>query len=461
MIRIPGKSALIMLAVALFGLRPAAASEAGVAAVNIEPPVGIPLAGYGAKARRMPGYLDWGNKHDGATFFRPSEGVHSPIRAKSMVIRNSDELLVFVSVDFVGVEQAMVADLAARLAHLGVSEDRLVVGATHTHSGPGTITRRWSLAIVAVDRFYEEHYEYIVAKIVESVEQAHSQLESAELLTGSFQTQGLQRNKFRRIGEGHFDNTARLLLARSQANGQLLGGIVNYAQHGNGMPISDLRYSSDVPGQYELNMEKLIAERNVDNHYPPVVLFMNGASGDVGNPVRTVEATEADGVEFARQAMASGVLGRLRRVEPMISVSRAKVELGWAGYSLKNCIFKPKEGKSTTAGDPRVPLPLMQNETFVSVINIGDLRILTWPGELSTQVGYNTRAIAAKHGIEDAWIFGLTNDYQSYFTTESEYREAKYDSCSSLFRWHGAEKIQEVLTSLIERGTNHGPRSAY
>ena len=196
------------------------AAEVGVAAIDIEPAIGVPLAGYGAKERRLPGLVDWGNKHENATFFRPSTGRHSPIRSKSMVIRNDDAQVVFVSLDFIGVDKRLVSDLAARLEYLGISEDELIVGATHTHSGPGALTRRWSLAIVAADRYKRDVYEYIIRKIVASVEQAFEQLETADLLTASFETTGLQRNKFRHPGEGHFDVNARLLIARSRSNGQ-------------------------------------------------------------------------------------------------------------------------------------------------------------------------------------------------------------------------------------------------
>ena len=59
-----------------------------------------------------------------------------------------------------------------------------------------------------------------------------------------------------------------------------------------------------------------------------------------------------------------------------------------------------------------------------------------------------------ENGFADSWILGLTNDYQSYFTTETEYNERAYDSCSSLFRWKGAQRIQTALADLMSAGKN-------
>ncbi len=367
-----------------------------------------------------------------------------------MVLRSDDTHIVFVSVDFVGVEKRMVADIAERVARHGIREHELVVGATHTHSGPGTISRRPSLALVAVDRFRRENYEAVLDRIVESIDLAVADLQPAELVTGEFETEGLQRNKFRRQDEQHFDRRARFLLAREPATGRLRGGLLNYALHGNGMPVSDLRFSSDTLGSIANNVEAALAEA-AGSEIEPVMLYLNGAEGDVGNRERSVEAVAADGETFAAQLLSSGVLDRLEPVAPVIGIERARVWLGLPGYSLRNCFGNPA-GKPGL--DVRLPLWLMQQRTWVSVLHVGEISMLTWPGEPSVQVGYNTQAQAEDAGYPDSWILGLTNDYQSYFTTRDEYYEGAYDSCSSLFRWRGGQRIQKALMGLM-KGTNN------
>lgn len=426
-------------------------AEVGIAAVDIEPAIGIPLAGYGAKERRVPGMIDWTNKYPGAFYFKPSTGRHSAIRSKAMVIRSGGQQVIFVSVDFVGVELALTRDLVKRLAALGVTEDNLVISGTHTHHGPGSITRRFALAVVAVDKFNRHNYNSILDKIQESVELAFARIAPAELLSTSLQTNGIQKNKFRKKGQGHYNNTARFLLARSAENGKLLGGIVNFPLHGNGMPVGDLRFSSDVLGQIELNLERVIAVHNHGIGQDPVVLFMNGAQGDVGNPVKTEEAVMSDGVRFAEQAIAADIFSRLEPVRPTVSVQRSKVWLGMPGYSPKICA-KNKESFIAKHGlGLKIPLIfLYPQSTHISAITVGDILMLTVPGEPSTQVGLNLKQAVAVFGYENPWILGLTNDYMAYFTTKDEYKEGMYDSCSSLFSWKGADRMQAKYLEMLK-----------
>jgi len=445
------KHVVILLAGLLLAM-PAHSMMVGVGATDIGMPIGVPLAGYGSKVRRMPAFLDWGNKHEHASLFRPSTGRLSPIRSKAMVVRSDDGQIVFVSLDLVGVEKRLVSDLAERLAPLGIRAEELIVGATHTHSGPGTITRRASMALVAVDRFRRENYGLLLDRVVASVEQALGTLQPADLLATEFRTEGLQRNKWRNKGEKHYDDRARFLLARSREDGRLLGGFVNYAIHGNGMPASDLRFSWDVPGSIAYHMERLIAAQNPPGGADPVLLFLNGAEGDVGNAERSVETVARHGEWFAEQADAADIFADMRVIDGEVNVVRRKVWLGLPGYPFGIC----KRGdtpREKPGLDIRLPLWLMQQRTWVSVAHIGDLTLLTWPGEASTQVGYDTREKVEGLGFPDPWILGLANDYQSYFTTRTEYHEGVYDSCSSLFRWKGAERIQRAFNSLLTGDT--------
>lgn len=441
------KRVVTLLAALLFAM-PAHAMLAGVGAADVGMPVGVPLAGYGAMERRMPAFLDWGNRHVHASLFRPSTGRFSPIRSKAMVVRSGDGQVVFVSLDLIGVEKKFISDLAERLVPLGVREEQLIVGATHTHSGPGTISRRASMALVAVDRFRRENYELLLDRIVASVEQAFATLQPVDLLVTDFRTDGLQRNKWRNKGERHYDDRARFLLARSRVDGRLLGGFVNYAIHGNGMPISDLRFSWDVPGSIAYHIERLVAAQNPAGGQEPVVLFLNGAEGDVGNVERSIEAVTRHGEWFAEQADAAGVFEDMRSIDGEVSVMRRKVWLGLPGYPFGIC-NRDHTPRDRPGLDIRLPLWFMQQRTWVSVAHIGELTLLTWPGEASTQVGYDTQAMVEQLGFPDPWILGLANDYQSYFTTRAEYNEGNYDACSSLFRWKGTERIQRAFKSLL------------
>lgn len=48
------------------------------------------------------------------------------------------------------------------------------------------------------------------------------------------------------------------------------------------------------------------------------------------------------------------------------------------------------------------------------------MTFLSWPGEPSTQLGYDLQDMARKLGAVDPVVLGLANDYMSYFTTKAE-----------------------------------------
>jgi hypothetical protein len=85
--------------------------------------------------------------------------------------------------------------------------------------------------------------------------------------------------------------------------------------------------------------------------------------------------------------------------------------------------------------------PLLPAFSYISKIMVGDITYLTWPGEASTQLGFDLQAEAAKRGAKDPIVLGLVNDYMTYFTTKSEYSEKEYDSCSSFYGWKGGKRI--------------------
>lgn len=414
--------------------------RAGIVGLDIQPKLGIPLAGYGDKLRRLK-HLDWDNTYPESFFFKPAIGEHTPIRSKTLVLHKDGKTLVFISIDTIGVEKVFVSDLAKKLAPLGVNEEDLIVAGTHTHSGPGTLSRTLPLELVAVDLFKRKNYDYVLARVTQSVHVAMHKLEPAELFTSSFEAEGMQRNKFRRKNEQHYNKQASFLLAKSQKTQKWLGGIVNFAVHGGGMPVDDLRFSSDFPGQIEMSVEDNLRQMNGDPESDVGVLFINGAEGDVavGNHERGVEIIEEMGREFGRQSRPA--LEAARAVTPEFSVKRERIWLGIPAPPLKYCL-----GDNSFLRKSPVPLripivPFMTQRSYLSIVKVGEITMLTWPGEPSTQLGFDLQAAAKKHGVKDPWILGLTSDYMAYFTTKAEYNEGAYDSCSSEFNWRGGKRI--------------------
>jgi len=91
---------------------------AGFAEVDITPPPGCALAGYG------------GREH-------PAQGVRDPLHARAMVLERAGVCIAVVGADLLGVDADLVAAVRAGAeSSCGLSPDAVLVCASHTHFGP-------------------------------------------------------------------------------------------------------------------------------------------------------------------------------------------------------------------------------------------------------------------------------------------------------------------------------------
>ena len=418
----------------------------GFSSSDITPPVGVPLAGFGGGARRLG--FDILSRYPYATFLVPSEGVLDPIRAKVMALQQGKKKLVFISLDTVAVTAEVRKDLLHHLKkNHGLGPDEVFISATHTHSGPGTLSRNLYWSLLAVDAFQQKIYDQILNGVIRGVERAFASLEPAELWAFEFKTEEIQKN--RRDKEGHFDPITNVLLAKNK-RGHWLGGMVNIAIHGTSLNGKNLCFSADIPGAMERAVQARLKEMNgATANGMPTVLFINGAEGDVGPAKRGLENMVKLADSFGDQVVKA--LPSARPVDPKWSVTSKEVKLSSASLNVRGCI-KDETIRSFIFREFRLWIGfLLPSETQVWNIQLGDLTFMTWPGEATTSVGFALKHTAKKAGVTHPWFMGLTNDYLGYQTTEEEYHTSSYESCSSLFGPDGAQQILDAHEKLLKK----------
>ena len=126
---------IALAAIALAGA-PVRAGElrAGVAKVDITQPVGTPLGGYGDRKGM------------------PSTGVHDPIMAKALVLDDGAMRIAIVTTDLVGIAPE-VKPRVAQLANFPA--EKLLLCASHTHSGPGAFGKG-AFATIVLGKYDEK-----------------------------------------------------------------------------------------------------------------------------------------------------------------------------------------------------------------------------------------------------------------------------------------------------------------
>jgi|LSQX01.3.fsa_nt_gb hypothetical protein len=91
---------------------------AGVARVDITPPIGQTMAGYGARTK-------------------VSDGIDDPLYAYAVAFEQGDQACAIVVADLIGIPRKYSDILRERVAELGdLPAERVMVCATHTHWGP-------------------------------------------------------------------------------------------------------------------------------------------------------------------------------------------------------------------------------------------------------------------------------------------------------------------------------------
>lgn len=424
--------------------------RAGIAAVGITPPYQVTLGGYAD--RRAP-IKEW-FRHKDARLFKPNAGIHDPIRIKVMHLESGEgaqaRQVLWIGMDVVAAPAELRDALAEKLAPLGYEKSSILVSGTHTHSGPGALTRNPVWELGAMDLFHKKFHSWWIERAVEAVRLARARLEPVELFAGRFDAEGIQHN--RRSGDHVVDRTVHSLFARTP-DGRWLGGLVNLAVHGISLSEDNLLLSADTPGALERASESVLATRTREigiaatDGAAPTVIFINGAEGDVSPDGFGFEGIALMGERFGRQLEASWA--DLALLGDGLELREFDVSLGRPKVTLKNCsnsswlkYFKLGVGRW---------FPRSAALTQLRIGGRNGVSLLSWPGEPTSELGLELRAAAEAAGARDAWIMGLTNGHLGYFTSEWDYELGGLETCLNFYGKSGGRAVVDAHLKEIKQ----------
>ena len=255
----------------------------GMTKVDITPPPGLGLQGYGPNGKE-------------------SRGYRTKLYSRSLVIQDlSGNTLALTTVDDCCVSSIVHRLVAVKTVALtGIGTDSLTVSATHTHAGPGhhfaseTLNRGGA----SLSGYDPNWTEYLVSKISDGVIEAYQKRKPAQAEWVTFPIWGLTRNRSLKAHtrnevrheppflsppnlEENFrsiDPTWSMLKVKiwdsDQETWRLKGAYSLFGVHGTLIPSGNELYDSDLHGRVSSYLENW--EGNGFIH-----LFANSASGDV------------------------------------------------------------------------------------------------------------------------------------------------------------------------------------
>lgn len=429
-IRGPGLAALLILATAsTAGAAPCPSCVlAGAATVSLVPPAGVPLAGYGSLVRRL-ALPDVLGLYPYAFWFKPSEGTLDPLFARALVVESGGVRLAWAAVDLVAVDRDFTREVAERLRAAGTAPSSLIISASHTHSGPGAFGHSALWGLVAVDRLNAGVRAVLVGAVVEAIARAGAARAPARVSAFSRQGPDVTTGRLglpvdREILGLKFvgtDGTARAL-------------VWNYAIHGTVLGAANLRLSGDAMGA---------ASEILERDLGVTALFVNGAVGDVSPRRHGAAAVGEIGAALAAAVRAGWLQGATIHAVALATRSR-RVSLPPASLSLRNCL-----GSRVPRG---LTLPLrwaMPSDAELSVVALGDVTWVVFPGELQSALGQQIKDAAARAGFAFTFVAGLSNDYLGYFLTAEAYDTPSYVGCGTLYGPESGERLTRAAVELI------------
>ncbi len=466
------------------------AIKVGVGETIITPPVGLPLYGY-ARAK-------------------VSDGVHDDLHARSLVIEGTNgTATVFMTLSLCDLSRPLF-DLIREGVNrkTGIPVQNIVVGCTHTHSGPeldtqndaflqqivtasfaNTGTQNVSSAPAQPGSPLEKpsvaYTKTMVDRAIESAVIAWKSRVPGRIGFGSGIARELGKNDRRMLYGGMHPDPEVGIIKVEDAKGKLMGVAFNYGCHPSTLDKYNYKFTEDWP-YYSIKGIKEIIGKNV------WVAYYQSAQGDakVGYSAE-LSATGAimdirtfEFAEYKGNMMVDAVMKVLPSIKTSPNLDVAAVEKNYElpardGYRLTEAeaqkqadaakaAMEEAEKRTDIYGRRVIEAFRVDNylaglrlsaaksfndpnrpksiKTIQQAVRIGDTVFVTFPGEVFTEIGLKVKQ---RSPLENTFIFGLAGAFDNYLPTAEEYKEEGYATLITPYSPNAEQVLIDTSLELI------------
>jgi hypothetical protein len=451
---------LTAAALAMPGASAALAADlaAGAATVDITPPVGYRMAGYFNE--------------------RLSTGVHDPLRAKALVLRQGDQRAALVFCDLIGIPLEVSAPARRQAAEkTGIPASNILVAATHSHTGPLYFD---ALRKYLHDRAVKEHgsdpreaVDYaaqLVAKIVQVISEAEAAARPVTLALAEAEHAQISFNRRFHMKDGSvrfnpgplnpdivgpagpIDPQVRTILVRRTGEKGCFAALMNFAVHLD--TTGGTEYSADYP---------FYAEKALRETFGPefVLLFATGTCGDL-NHIDVTRKDRPKASEIGSRLAAAAILPASKAIAPPQLAARSEIVRVPLQRYTPDELAKARED-ITKVGTGQLPflgevaaykvlsLELRGGETApleVQALRLSkDVALVGLPGEVFVELGL---AIKRASPFPTTLVVELCNDSPEYVPTKKAFAEGSYEIVNSRIAPGGGERLVDAALRLLK-----------
>jgi len=443
----------------------------GFKEVNINPPLGIAVAGY-----YVPRY---------------AKGILDDLTTSALVLELGDKKIALISIDACGIDDSLIKKYSAAIEEKsGIPQGNIFMSATHTHTG-GVLTP--GAAFEMDEEVIHKYAEFVGERVVDAVSMAMDDLKPSKMgyITGYApeRVAYIRRYKMKDgstmtcppINDPNIDHPIgeldqRVNVLRFDREGGESIVLVNYGLHAD--TVNGEMLSADWPAW----MKKTLALA-LDG---VKCIFFNGAEGDVGSTNVHPQGGDMNDTEisfdnemkspgmarFVGRAIAGTVLQVYDKVHYIdvdsIDIVCKTIKVP-ANVPKKEDMPLAREYKRLheEGRDDLIPYTAMQLTTVVAEalrmcrmengpkeyeinltgLKIGPVAMVGIPGEPFTDIGVG---IKEAEGWSMIMPCALTNGSIGYFPMQSAYDEGGYEARTSPFKAGVAEKIIDGGKALLD-----------
>ncbi len=291
--------------------RPTAELRAGVAVIDITPPIGYRMSGY--------------------FYERLSTGIKNPLHAKAIVLRQQSQSAALVFCDLIGLSRDVSSRARKQASEkTGIPPENILIAATHSHTGPlyfGALRKHFHDVTVATygsDPCEKVDYANVLSeKIAQAIAQADAGTKPVRLQAGVAQQQGLSFNRHFHMKDGTvrfnpgvlnpdivraagpIDPEVPFVFFRGIDGDNIIAAMVNFALHLD--TTGGTEYAADYPYYLEQSLRETFGEDFV-------LLFGTGTCGDINH----IDVTKKDRLksDYIGRTLAETVRAQIHLISP-------------------------------------------------------------------------------------------------------------------------------------------------
>jgi hypothetical protein len=391
--------------------------KAGWDSCSITPPIGTPLAGFGARRGK------------------PSKGVHDELFVRALAVSDGTDMAVIVGADMLIVPENVAERVRARISEqTTLTANEILFNASHTHSGPGAFAPGFASRI-ANGPYNQKVSDLLVRAFTEAIVEAYRSLEPAKVTHGSVEAPEYITNRTRR--DGPVDSELSYMLIEQQDADRCF--VVSYSAHPTILGADNMLFTAEYPG---------FLVHRIKERTGAETIYLGGAVGSMA-PRPPEEGDAFDRYRAMGGALADKVLDAVADAPAF----KDTVDVASVGFPIQLPPFQVRLSKHWRVSRFLLPLLGIDTDGWMHAVRIGDVALVGMPADYSGEISVDLKSRAQNQSV-DLWVLSFNGDYAGYISPDKYYydtdEKGHYGYERGIMSWIGPE--QEAFTvSLITR----------